>query len=101
MAQSSAGQVQPTDTERQRVVDDTTEALKRAIEDVLYDADLSGLADDTSLKDLGANSIDRVDIIIQTMNELSVKCDLMEFKEARSFGEIARVLNARRARDDA
>ncbi|MFB9619066.1 phosphopantetheine-binding protein [Brooklawnia cerclae] len=78
-------------------MNETTAVLRRTIESVLYDADLSGLAADTSLKDLGANSIDRIDILIQAMNELSITCDLMEFKDARSFGEIAHVLHAKRA----
>lgn len=72
------------------------QALRRSIEDVLYDAELSELNDNTNLKELGANSIDRVDIIIATMNDLKIRCDLMQFKDARSFGEIAGVLYAQR-----
>lgn len=78
-------------------MDEIHDALRQTIEDVLYDADLSALDAHTNLKDLGANSIDRVDIIIGTMNQLGIKCDLMEFKDARTFGEIAAVLDDKRA----
>lgn len=78
-------------------MDEARKALMTAVEDVLYETDLSLANDDTLLKDLGANSIDRVDIIITAMNNLGIRCDLMSFQEARSIGEISEILAAQRA----
>lgn len=41
-----------------------------------------------SLKNLGANSIDRAEILIQTMAELQIKVPLMVLAEAKNINDI-------------
>jgi polyketide biosynthesis acyl carrier protein len=48
-----------------------------------------------SLKDdLGANSIDRMDIIVQSMNDLKVKIPMIEFGRLKNIEGIVEVLFA-------
>ncbi len=45
-----------------------------------------------SLKDLGANSIDRSEIVIMTLESLSLKIPLIETVAAQNMGELAEML---------
>lgn len=44
------------------------------------------------LKDLGANSIDRSEIVMMTLESLSLKVPLVEIAGARNIGELASLL---------
>lgn len=44
------------------------------------------------LKDLGANSIDRSEIVMMTLDSLSLKIPLLEIAGARNIGELATIL---------
>ena len=44
-----------------------------------------------SLRELGANSIDRADILMQTMSDLNVKLSMVEFASAKNIGDIASI----------
>ncbi len=44
------------------------------------------------LKDLGANSIDRVDIVTQTMEDLAIKIPLVELAQAENIQELVDLL---------
>ena len=46
-----------------------------------------------SLRDLGANSIDRSEIIMTTMQALAVKIPLIEFAKAENIGELAGIFH--------
>lgn len=59
--------------------------LKGNIKDILFDLDENAISIDKSLKSLGANSIDRADIIMQTMEELGLKMQLVEFGGAKNI----------------
>ena len=63
---------------------------------------LPGLADhqftsDDSLRELGANSIDRSEIVMMTMESLSLSIPLIEVARAGSVGELASILHSKLA----
>ncbi|UXI65995.1 acyl carrier protein [Tahibacter amnicola] len=48
-----------------------------------------------SLRDLGANSIDRSEIVMLTLESLSLKIPMIEVAKAENMGELATLLHAR------
>ncbi len=61
---------------------------------------LPGLDDHTfqfsdSLRELGANSIDRSEVVMLTLESLSLKAPMIEFAKAENMGELATLLHAR------
>jgi polyketide biosynthesis acyl carrier protein len=48
-----------------------------------------------SLKDLGANSIDRAEILVMTLDDLSLKVPLVEFAGAANLGELTDWIHAK------
>jgi polyketide biosynthesis acyl carrier protein len=48
-----------------------------------------------SLKALGANSIDRADIIMMTLESLALDIPLIEMAKAQSIGELAGIIHAK------
>jgi len=48
-----------------------------------------------SLKDLGANSIDRSEIVMMTLDSLSLNIPLVETVRAANIGELVKLLHAR------
>jgi polyketide biosynthesis acyl carrier protein len=48
-----------------------------------------------SLKELGANSIDRSEIVMMTLESLSLKIPLIETVKASNIGELVSLLHAR------
>jgi len=49
-----------------------------------------------ALKDLGANSIDRSDITVMTLESLSLRVPLVDLARANNIGELVDLLHARR-----
>lgn len=47
-----------------------------------------------SLRALGANSMDRADIIMMTLDALSVRIPLFEMAKAENIGDIASIIHA-------
>lgn len=61
---------------------------------------LPGLANhrfqaDDSLRELGANSIDRSEIVMMAMESLSLSIPLIEVARANSVGELAEILHSK------
>ncbi|WLQ38954.1 acyl carrier protein [Streptomyces laculatispora] len=50
-----------------------------------------------SLRDLGANSIDRAEVIIMTLDSLSVRIPLVELADAKNIGELADLIHDKSA----
>jgi polyketide biosynthesis acyl carrier protein len=48
------------------------------------------------LEDLGANSMDRADIVVMTLQELGLSIPLTEVFGPRNIGELAELLHAKR-----
>jgi polyketide biosynthesis acyl carrier protein len=63
---------------------------------VTYINDIIGevgiIKEEDSLKDLGANSIDRAEIIIGVIRELELRINLMEFGNCRNIAGIINVI---------
>lgn len=64
------------------------ECLKEEIIEIMFDIDESSIVLSASLKELGTNSIDRVDIIMGTCEKLGVAIPMMEFANLKNIGEI-------------
>jgi polyketide biosynthesis acyl carrier protein len=71
------------------------EIIKRNIAEVLPDVDGARVQPDISLRDLGANSIDRADILIQTMESLRLKFPLHELGSVKNLGGLVDFLHAK------
>lgn len=52
-----------------------------------------------SLKTLGANSMDRADIIMMTLETLSVRCSLIELAQAANLGQLADLIHGKVVHD--
>ncbi|AKU21010.1 acyl carrier protein [Massilia sp. MB5] len=50
-----------------------------------------------SLKALGANSMDRADIIMMTMSAISLRCALIDLARAGNMGELAALMHEKLA----
>lgn len=68
------------------------EMMKESISFILPDIEPDQLSIDDSLKEIGANSVDRMDIIIDMMEKLDIKIPLIEFGELKNMGEIVDLL---------
>ncbi|MFC1747377.1 phosphopantetheine-binding protein [Pseudomonadota bacterium] len=67
-------------------------ALKKNTLNVLLDLDERQIKLDDSLKELGANSIDRASIIVDTLSDLNIKMSLVEAAKATNIAELVDVL---------
>jgi polyketide biosynthesis acyl carrier protein len=52
---------------------------------------------DDSLRDLGANSVDRTEIIMMTLESLSLDMSLVELARAECMGDLAEIMQQRLA----
>jgi polyketide biosynthesis acyl carrier protein len=62
---------------------------------VLPDLESRELSPQDSLRDLGANSIDRSEIIMMTLEALRLRVPLVDLAGARNMGELAALIQAR------
>ncbi len=62
--------------------------VQKNILEILNNLTFENIKPDISMHDLGANSIDRVDVIVKTMADLSLKVPLVDFGHARKIGEL-------------
>jgi polyketide biosynthesis acyl carrier protein len=72
--------------------DEILAVIRRHLLDILGKLSPEDVRLDISMRDLGANSIDRVEVILQTMAELSLKIPLVEFGEVSNIGELVDLL---------
>ncbi|AZS14165.1 acyl carrier protein [Paenibacillus lutimineralis] len=68
--------------------DQIFEIMREKMLDILPDLDVQRVSREESMKDLGANSIDRFDIISDTMGELNLKIPLVKFGSLKNIGEV-------------
>lgn len=68
------------------------ETLAACVALVLPDIAAGRLGPEDSLKELGANSIERAEIILEAAERLSVRVPMTRFAQCRNLGEIAIVL---------
>jgi polyketide biosynthesis acyl carrier protein len=68
------------------------ELVRRKTVEVLCDVPEHEIAMTSNLQDLGANSVDRADIITQSMEELQLRAPATAFAGARDVGALVRLL---------
>lgn len=68
------------------------ETMKEVIYEYLPELEGQDIVITDSLKSLGANSIDRVDIIVDTMEKISLKVPMVEFGGLKNIEEIIDVM---------
>lgn len=59
--------------------DEVFAVVQKNIREVLFDLEIAEIPIEASLKDLGANSLDRADITVMCMEELQLKIPMVEF----------------------
>lgn len=69
-------------------------ALKTSIQQVLPEVEEKMLQPTHYLSDIGANSMDRADIIISTLENLQLKMPLAHFANAKTLGDLAHLFSA-------
>lgn len=62
--------------------------LKEAINYILPEIDLNGITMEDSLKEIGANSVDRAEIIYMTLEDSNVKLPMVSFNDAKNINDI-------------
>jgi len=73
-------------------IDQIFELLKANITETLPDVSHSSIDINGKLVDLGANSIDRMDITIMSMEKLDIKIPLIEFAKVSNIKELVDIL---------
>jgi len=61
--------------------------------EVIADLDTHEFQFDDALKDLGANSIDRSEIVMMTLESLELNIPLVEIVSAENIGELSELLS--------
>ncbi|MCB0191368.1 MAG: acyl carrier protein [Anaerolineae bacterium] len=72
--------------------DEVFNVVKKNIRDVLAHLNGHEIPIEASLKDLGANSLDRADITIQCMEDLQIKIPLVEFGGINNIEGLVKLL---------
>ncbi len=70
--------------------------VKRHIVNVLLDVDPATITPERSLTELGANSVDRVEISMGALEELALDIPRVELNGVRDIGGLVRVLHRHR-----
>lgn len=68
------------------------EIIKENILDIIPELDLSEVTMKDSLKKIGANSVDRADIIMFTMESLNIRIPMVKFGNAANIGDIVDIM---------
>jgi polyketide biosynthesis acyl carrier protein len=73
---------------------DIFEIIKKQTLEVLIDVDPNAITIDTSLTELGANSVDRVEIVMYSMDELGLDVPRTEFGGVRDIQSLVELLHS-------
>lgn len=65
------------------------------VREVLPELETHAFQQTDSLRALGANSIDRADILMMTLESLSLNIPLPEMAKAENIGELASIIHAK------
>jgi polyketide biosynthesis acyl carrier protein len=74
--------------------DDILHALALAVIEVCPDIDLTRLSSESSLHQLGLNSMERAEVIMSTLSVLKVRMPMTAFAHARNLGALAALIEA-------
>lgn len=75
--------------------------IQKHLLDIMPELKTARLSPSDSLKKLGANSIDRAEIIIKTMADLNIKIPLVEFGKAKNIKELIAIFVAKSSQNHA
>lgn len=64
------------------------EIIKENIMEILPEITDEKITSEESLRKLGANSVDRMDIVVKTMEALGIKVSMVETAQAGNIGEL-------------
>lgn len=67
------------------------QVIKAKVCDIVYEINADSITESSSLKDLGLNSIDRSDVIMDMCDEFDVNISMIEFAGLKNIGEIINV----------
>lgn len=73
--------------------DEVWNFLKRAILEIFPEYANREIGFEVSLKALGANSVDRAEILMITLEALRLKVSMVEFSQAKNIGELVSILH--------
>ncbi len=76
-------------------VDDIFARIVENTKEVVYELEDHSFKFDDSLKALGANSIDRSEIVMMTLEDLNLSVPLVEFAKVGSMGELAQAIHGK------
>ena len=76
-------------------IEDILEVIARHTREVVASLEAHEFRPEDSLRELGANSVDRADILIMTLDTLSLNIPLVEMAKAENIGELAGILHAK------
>jgi polyketide biosynthesis acyl carrier protein len=65
--------------------------VKSCILEVVPDVKASAIAPNSSMRDLGANSVDRMEVVTLAMERLKVKIPVVEFTNVSNIGQLVQV----------
>ncbi len=68
--------------------DNIYQVIKENVLEILADTPPEMITSDKRLKDLGANSVDRMEIVTMTMENLNINTPLVEFGALKSIGDL-------------
>jgi polyketide biosynthesis acyl carrier protein len=77
------------------MVDEIFGVIARHVREVLPDMDGAEILPEHSLAQLGANSVDRAEIVMLAMNSLSLRIPRVETFGPRNLGELAELFHVR------
>jgi polyketide biosynthesis acyl carrier protein len=76
--------------------EDVFQAVKKNIVEILPHVSLNNIKIDGQLKDLGANSIDRMEIVTMSMEALGIKIPLVELGQVENIEGLVNLLYERK-----
>lgn len=68
--------------------------VRRHVREVLPDTPESEIRPERSMRELGANSMDRMDVVVAAMDELGIHVPPVALAEVDNLGGLAEVLHA-------
>jgi polyketide biosynthesis acyl carrier protein len=71
------------------------EIIVRHTKEIIPDLESHAFQPSDSLRALGANSVDRADIIMMTLETLELDIPLVEMAKAENIGELAGIIHAK------
>ena len=73
------------------------EAIKRHLLEIVPEMEASRIVPEASMQELGANSVDRAEVILLTMSSLKLKFPLIELGGAKNLRGLAEILHKKKA----